>query len=279
MSGSAHRGSLAQSLQSFRATHPVRELEHRGTHWRYLRGGAGEPAVLALTGALGVAELGFEVMRALERRFTVVAPDYPALADAAGFLDGLLAILDRERIAKAVLHGGSFGGLLVQRMVERAPDRVEAIVLSHTGLVEKARIPRWALALSDALPESWFRALLARRFGPLIAPADEFWKDWVKETLDRLGKPAMMARFRLARSLALLEPGPTSNGWGGPALVVESDNDPAVRASQRGALTSRFPQARVHRFSGTGHIASVLDPEGYATIIGGFIEGRVRSSA
>jgi len=279
MSGSDRRAELDAGLKAFRAGHPPRTLEWEGVVWRYYRGGTGEPALLLLTGELGIAEFGFEVAAALERRFTVIMPDYPPVADAERFLDGLLAILDAEQIGRVVLHGGSFGGLLVQRLAERAPNRVTAIILSHTGPVEGARIPRWALALSEALPNPWFLSLLKRRLGGLIRNADPFWISWFDDVIQQLGKPAMMARFRLATALAGMSPGSPPARWKGPTLIVESDDDPAVRPAQRDALGSRYPGARTHRFAGTGHVAAVLQPIQYADVISQFVESVENSKA
>jgi pimeloyl-ACP methyl ester carboxylesterase len=258
--------TLDQQLETFRTSHPRRTLRHQEVEWRYTRSGAG-PAIVVATGALGIAEAGFQVQSLLERRFTVISPDYPDLESGSQLLDGYLAILDAEGVRTAVWHGGSFGGLVVQRVVERAPDRVAGIVLSHTGVVSAGRMPGWALGLLAALPSSWVQALFRRRLRSLLAGAPEFWYRWFDQAIASFTKDRLLRRLRLADSLAAMPSGPR---WTGPTLIIESDNDPAVRPEARAALRAAFPGARVHRFSGTGHSASVLDPDATARVVAEF---------
>jgi pimeloyl-ACP methyl ester carboxylesterase len=257
---------LDQELAAYQAAHPPKTLAHRGVTWRYTRAGSG-PVIVVLTGALGIAEAGFRVLTRLEERFTVIAPDYPDITDPTLLLDGLIAIADRENVRRAVWSGGSFGGLIAQRLAERAPDRFAGMVLSHTGLVTAARSPGWGLFLVEALPARWIAALIRRRLRALLAGVPDFWYRWFDRTISGFGRDQLVRRVRLADGLSRL---PAGTPWTGPTLIIESDNDPAVRPAQRAALRAAYPQARLHRFTGTGHAASVLDPEGTVRMLSEF---------
>jgi len=261
--------ALADQLAAFRAAHPPRTFTHRGVAWRYYRGGTAQPTLVLLTGVLGIAELGFQVQTLLEQRHTVIAADYPDLAAGPALIDGLIAIIDREKIGRAVWQGGSFGGLILQRLVEQAPDRVAGMVLSHTGLVTAGRAPQWALRLLEILPDRWVEGLLRRRLRGLLVGAPDFWLQWFDRAIGAFDRDAIIRRVQLSNSLARMPPGPA---WTGPTLIVESDNDPAVRPAARAALRAAFPHARVHTFEGTGHAAAILDPQGTAKVVAEFAE-------
>ncbi len=90
--------TLEQELAAFRTAHPPRHVSRRGVEWSYYTGGQGGEVILRLTGALGVAEFSFQQIRLFERRFRVIAPDYPAVRSLAEVTDGLLAILAAEGV-------------------------------------------------------------------------------------------------------------------------------------------------------------------------------------
>jgi pimeloyl-ACP methyl ester carboxylesterase len=263
--------TLAADLAAFTASHPMSSLGRPEGEVRYRASGGGEPAIVLLTGALGIGHFGFQVHRALESRFRVLAPDYPETDQPDRLLGSLVAMLDAEGIGRAVVHGASFGGLIAQRLVERVPGRVAGLILSHTGLVAAAGSPGWLLALLERLPERWIVGSLTKRLRGLMRGADPAWLPLFDDGLARLGPEGLFRRLRLAAGLAKM-PGPAAR-WNGPTLLIDSDDDPAVRPAARAALRRAFPGATHHTFHGTGHMAPVLDPIGYAERIAAFAAG------
>ncbi|MFN0178457.1 MAG: alpha/beta fold hydrolase [Gemmatimonadales bacterium] len=263
--------TLAADLAEFTASHPVSSLRRHEGEVRYRVSGDGQPAIVLLTGALGIGHLGFQVHRALESRFRILAPDYPDTDQPARLLADLVAMLDAEGIGRAVIHGSSFGGLIAQRLVDRVPDRIAGLILSHTGLVATAGSPGWLLALVERLPKRWVVGSLTKRLRGLMRGADPAWLPLFDNGLARLGTEGLFRRLRLGAGLAKM-PEPAGR-WRGPALLIDSDDDPAVRPAARAALRRAFPDASQHTFHGTGHIAPVLDPIGYAEIVAAFAAG------
>ena len=250
--------------------HPPVLLRHGGVEWRYLRGGpedsrAGARTVLLLGGALGIAEFGFPLIEALEREFRVLAPDYPPLASAAATVDGLVRILDAERLGRVAVHGGSFGGLLAQVLARRAPGRVGALVLSHTSAPQgPGAAAAMSLRMFGMLPARAIRALLDRRLGQMMDAADPFYHEAFRAGLARLTKRDLMARLRLAADLQSTRFAAADlDGFGGRTLILESDDDPMIAEAARSALRDLHPGAEVHRFHGTGHLSTILRPEEY----------------
>jgi pimeloyl-ACP methyl ester carboxylesterase len=263
--------TLEQRLSDYRAAHPVVELPHGGTTWRYRRAGKEGPGVLLLPGALGIGEFGFPVVSALEPSCRIIAPDYPPVATMAQMLDGLVAILDAEGVARAHVVGGSFGGIVAQALVRRVPQRVASLVLSHTGAPGTRRGRGWALALLAAFPGFVLRAALKRRLRGVLAGADPFWLRYFDQAVAGLSKADIVSRMRLAAEFgdAVYKPDDLA-GWPGRVLVVESEDDPLFRSAQRQALRDLYPRAEVHTFTGTGHVAAVLQPENFADVLARF---------
>ncbi|MCK0150504.1 alpha/beta hydrolase [Marivita sp. S6314] len=78
----------------------------------------------------------------LEQEFRIIAPDLPGFGanahlpplDTIGaYADWVLDQLSADGIDRFHLLGHSMGGMVVQEMIHRAPDRVDALVLYGTG--------------------------------------------------------------------------------------------------------------------------------------------------
>jgi pimeloyl-ACP methyl ester carboxylesterase len=257
---------LEHELAEFRAAHPARRLAHLGTEWRYYAAGQGD-AVLLLGGALGHAEFAFQQIRLLEPHFRVLAPDYPAVPSLAELTDGLLALLDTEHIRTAHVVGGSFGGLLAQVLVRRAPTRVASLVLSHTGAPDGRRRPAaQAVAL---LPAPLLRAALKKKLGRMLAATDPFWRRYFEAAVGGLSRADILSRIRLQAEFSAgagYRP-EDLRAWPGRVLVIEAADDPLFPPAAQQRLRALYPLAQVHQSQGTGHAAALLRPEEYAAAL------------
>jgi aminoacrylate hydrolase len=263
---------LDRELADFRATHAPRRLTHRGIEWRYFVGGRGDRVVLRLSGALGLAEFAFQQIRLFEPRFRVITPDYPAVQSLGEMTDGLIAILDAEEVERAHVIGGSFGGLLAQVLVRRAPERVASLVLSHTGAPDGKR-RSVATAIVAAIPQPLLRGLLKARLGRTLDAADTFWRRYFDVAIGAMTKADILSRVRLQAEFGG-QAGWTPDDlalWPGRVLLIEGEDDPLFPPAARVRLRALYPTAEVHRFQGTGHAAAVLKPEEYADVVTAFI--------
>jgi pimeloyl-ACP methyl ester carboxylesterase len=57
-----------------------------------------------------------------------------------------------------------------------------------------------------------------------------------------------------------------------PMLIIDSDNDPILRASARAALRSEYPGANTHEFRGAGHVSAVVATDEYADVVRRFLD-------
>lgn len=264
---------LDTQLSQFRTAYPEKQLQHRGTLWRYRCGGAGSEPILWLTGALGLGEFAFGYALALGQDFRLFFPDYPPLRALEGMTDGLAAVLDAEGVHAAHVVGGSFGGMLAQHFVRRHPDRVRSLVLSHTTGPHRSYTRAVLMRiLSWLLPERSYRALLSRRLRPAFRDADPFWVRYFDASVAALPKRDLVSRVLLASDFLQLRYAPDDlDSWPGSLLILDADDDPLVPRPARTALRTLYPRAQVHTFSGTGHSAAILEPELYAQLIRRFL--------
>jgi pimeloyl-ACP methyl ester carboxylesterase len=271
-SSNVTQGTLDRELADFRASHVPRRLTHRGIEWRYFAGGRGGHVLLRLSGALGLAEFSFQQIRLFEPQFRVITPDYPAVGSLAEMTDGVIAILDAEDVEGAHVIGGSFGGMLAQVLVRRAPERVASLVLSHTGAPDGKR-RGVATAIVAAMPQPLLRGLLKARLGRTLDGADTFWRRYFDRAIAEMTKADILSRVRLQAEFggqAGWGPGDLAR-WPGRVLLIEGEDDPLFPPAARARLRALYPGAEVHRFRGTGHAAAVLRPEEYAAVVTRFV--------
>ena len=89
----------------------------------------------------------------------------------------------------------------------------------------------------------------------------------------QLSKADLIARYQIAvdfDATSRFTPDDLKN-WAGRILILEGDNDPIAEAPAREALKAFHPQARVHTFHGTGHVASIAKLDEYVSVIKRFL--------
>ena len=157
-------------LQEFRANHPYRELDVDGTPWRYIACGQGDEALLFLPGGFLAADMYFHAVLALEKTHRIIVPDSYTLQGTFNVNDvcrAIVHILDAEGVEKATVIGLSAGGGVAQCFIQENPERVEHLVLSHCGILERdaeaANKLKKMLALVKILPLFVIRGVLMRR--------------------------------------------------------------------------------------------------------------------
>lgn len=270
---------LDQQLAQFRRTYPAMQVRHEASTWRYHRGGSGADAILWLTGVLGIGEFAFPRALQLGARYRVLAPDYPAVQSLDGMADGLVAILDAERIAKAHVIGGSFGGMLAQHLVRRHRARVRSLVLSHTSAPMMSPMGSALVSALRFLPGRLLHALFRRRLRPAFPGDESFWTRYFDECLTRLDARAFRSRIVVGAQFARghYTPGDLAT-WPGNILMLESDDDPLMSAASRQALRALYPRAQTYTFNGTGHATAILRPAEWVDVVSEFLDS-VRSSS
>jgi len=272
---------------------PEKSLTIRGVEWRYETGGRGEQAVLMFHGAVGGAETMRALAEAFQGEYRTIAPTVADVRTLAEVCDAASAILDREHVGRAVVFGGSFGGLVAQAFLRRRPRQVEHLVLLSTGAPNRAvgrRTERLLKALRP-FPFPVLRWLMkaelrkhlgAKGLGPDEAARVEGFRQRLGEYMDtKLTKETLLSRVALGADFNLREPeGPQpAEGFAGRVLIVDSDDDAMVTAEDRRRLREAYPRALSCTFHGAGHLVALLMTEELVEVVKAFLRDEYSSPA
>ena len=262
-----------------------KSLKIRGVEWHYVTGGRGEQTVLLFHGAVGGAETMRWLANAFEDEYRTVTPTVADVSTLAEVCDAASTILDREHVARAVVFGGSFGGLVAQAFFHRRRAQVQDLVLLSTGAPSPAvgARTRWMTALTRLLPFPVMRGLMRLEISRhLDAPVPEEHAERIAEFRQRLEhyfehtltKRTLLSRVALSVDFNRNEryaPG-DSEGWPGRALIIESDDDPMIPPEERRRLRETYPRAFVCTFPGAGHMIPLLRLEELVGVVKAFIK-------
>src|ERR687890_1985408 len=139
----------------------MKSLKINGVEWEYETAGRGREAMLLFHGAVGGAETMSALAEGFADGFRTIAPTIADVSTLDEVCDAASAILDREHVGRAVVFGGSFGGLVAQAFLKRRPRQVEHLVLLSTGAPNPKLGARseWLMRLLQLFPLPLLRAL------------------------------------------------------------------------------------------------------------------------
>lgn len=253
--------------------------------------GAGEGEPLLLIMGLGVsrawwpeglcrtlAEHGFAVARYDQRdagESTHLPPAKPRLPvtallgrrgeayTAEDMADDAVAVLDALGWESAHLLGVSLGGAVAQRVAVRHPGRVRTLTsmaavpgdtaglrtLRYIHLPALARLSR--MQYPDTKEGTVQAGLAIARF--CASPGSPFDEDEARARAERLADAGTRDTQAQSRQIGAQWHGPAISTITVPTLVLHGQDDPLVRPSAAGVITSRIPGARLVTLPGVGH--------------------------
>jgi 2-hydroxy-6-oxonona-2,4-dienedioate hydrolase len=188
----------------------------------------------------------------------------------AGFADWVLAELTSRGVDRFDLLGHSMGGMIVQEMIHRAPDRVSRLVLYGTGPV--GLLP----GRFEPIETSMQRAR-ADGPGPTARRISATW------FLDREEAPAYPACAAIAEQSslgAILAGLAAMRDWSGeahlaaiaaPTLVIWGDGDRTYPSSQPERLWRGIAGSSLAVVPGCAHAVHMERPEVFNLIVGDFL--------
>jgi pimeloyl-ACP methyl ester carboxylesterase len=221
-------------------------------------GPVGDPTTLLLHPWFGCWEFWEPVLPALAPRRCLVADLYsPSLGDwrdvanADSLAESLVAVLDAEGAAAAVVVGNSMGGILGQLLAARHPDRVAKLVLVGTGATSRGLHSQFAVSLAGWIETREPSALEALTRG-LVAPraAHDPLIEHCVTTVAALDADYVAAIPRATMGLDLR---PLLGSITAPTLVVRGELDGIRTPAHAQELAGGIRGARMLEIPGGGH--------------------------
>lgn len=206
------------------------------------------PPVIMIHGAMVNSAMALREVQPLLEQFRIYALDVIGVSvksadvrvrlDARVYADWLIDVLDGLRLPKAHVSGASSGGIIARGLAERAPDRIDRLVLMvPAGIIKVPALPLMTKLMLPMLLYRTFgsRAGLARFLGATLTGSDQLIEEYLGEalkhykidmTVPALATPAALAGFRR------------------PTLVIgASDDITAPGAALLARARELFPQA------------------------------------
>lgn len=260
----------------------AKPMDVAGTALHVVRQGSGPP-LLWLVGLGGRADFWKPQMARFAERFQCISFDHRATGDSlpsdvaqtvAVLAEDALALLDRLGIARADIVGHSLGGAIAQHIAVHAPHRLDRLVLSSSWAGPTPYFQRlFALrgqVLQTCGPKAylWLGTLLAT---PGAHAARDF--DALEASVAaRLGAFAGIA-IELDRMAAVTGHNLRSqlSSIAAPTLVICAEDDQITPLPLSTELAQLIPGAALRTLRVGNHFAPVVDPDGYAAILGEFL--------
>lgn len=258
----------------------------RGTNIYYERHGQG-PAVLFCHGAGSNAATWWQQLPAFSRRHTCITMDIrcfgrsPAPLDEFRlplFVDDVIAVLDREEIAKAAFVGQSLGGMIGLRVALGHSSRVSAFVACDTSLaidhpvlvdiVTKRLLSAKAVSIEQRSLGRWFieqnpeRAALYAQINHFNPSAHSIPADLWGQAVAGLLRPENLTPLTAVSDLTC------------PTLFLVGSEDPIVPVRVMREISALVPGSEVIVVEQAGHSAYFEKPDEFNQRVLDFLRER-----
>jgi pimeloyl-ACP methyl ester carboxylesterase len=265
---------------SFEEELTERYVTVEGRRIAFLDTGGPGPVLLALHGHFGRGRIYIPLARALAGRYRLVAPDQRAhgLSDRAdafapeAYADDAVALLDALGIRTAAVLGHSMGGAVAFVLAARAAERVSALLVADMTVLNQEPEAHPVLDCSPWPRRAPSREALGAAIeahgipdaGYFLQSAAQFEDGWglLFDTGD------MMAS---QRALA----GDLSAHWrasGQPALLLRAEHSFLLSEHMARRMVAERPRTELVTLRGCGHWLYEDDPDGFARVVGGFLD-------
>jgi 3-oxoadipate enol-lactonase len=261
------------------------ELVRDGASIYYEVTGAG-PAIVLGHSLLADVEMWRGVAPRLAERYRVInvevrghrrstAPAPFTLEDLAG---DWLAILDAERIDRAMLVGLSMGGMTAMRLALRAPERVAGMVLLDSNADPEGRVKRARYAVMEAIYARFGAiklmegAIAKIMLGRTSLARHPELVTWLRDTVARHDRRQLPHALRAVNGRGPIRD--RLSAIATPTYVLVGDEDVATPPDRSEAVVAAIRGARLERIPGAGHLSALEQPEVVATRIRAFLDAQ-----
>jgi 3-oxoadipate enol-lactonase len=255
--------------------------QHSGALYYRVCGPSDGPA-LVLVNSLGTdCRIWDDVIAHLSQHYRILSYDLrghglsavpPGSYSLDDQVDDLLALVDHVGFSRFALCGVSIGGVISQGVVERASDRVTALILCNTA-AKIGTAEFWNERMETVLAygvEPIADAIMTRWFSPKFTHEhNAAWTVWRRQFLQNntQGYAATCATLRdtdLTSALANIAV---------PTLVIAGSDDQATPPELVNATADLIPNADYILLEHVGHLPSLEAPVELSQHIQSFLEG------
>jgi pimeloyl-ACP methyl ester carboxylesterase len=267
-------------LLHFRSTHPTKHQLIDGVEWNYILSGTGTETVLILSGMLGRADTGYQMVVNFEKTYRVLSISYPLYDEMDALVDGLIKLLDREGIQRVHFVGTALGTSVGHVLVRRYPDRINRMVLSTFGLCDDKKLKqiKQLIRLLGLLPywaiKKYFKLGSPKILKGLDESDKQFQLAYLNDLLDIQGdKQTIMSQYRLL--LEMFENpsyGINQPIYNSSILIMQSQDDESWNHNEQEAFRQTYPNAHIQLFEEGGHLREIRDENKHIATVRHFLE-------
>ena len=186
-------------------------------------------------------------------------------------VDDLAALVDATGVARVVVVGQSFGGLIVQAYQRLHPERVAGVVLAGSLPFGVRVLWPWSAIygrVAPALQRVWPERHLKRMVPPFMSTHEDV-RRYVAEAITPLGRGDLATCTRAAAvALGRRDPGVAPPV---PTLCLSGDGEIAFVARTTRSWAERHAHARFVTLEGAGHLVNQEAPETFSEAVAAFV--------
>ncbi len=270
----AKNDSISQSLKTFRSK-PLKKIKVNGVEWQYFTSGDGDNCLLFIHGMGGTYDFWWNQILFFEGEYKIISYTLPLEINSLEKTEqGIMAILNHEKVGKFIPIGTSMGGYITQYLIQNHPERVAKAVLGNTfppnnlivkeNAVNRKLIPLLPPFLIGKLAENHLKKDIFN-----TSENNELLKAFLLSV--PFSKKELIGRFDIVTDYFKSQSDlPQIKSI--PKLIFESDNDPMISPELREQLKLLYTEAEVHAFHKKGHFPYITAMEEYNLTLNTFLK-------
>lgn len=239
--------------------------------WEYWVCGEGDKTLIFFHGAMIGPEMWFYPIDVLKKEYRIIAPFIPrTLSSVDEVIDFYQNLILQEEIEHKTIIGYSYGGGLVQLLVDFLPEQIDRVVLTHTGLLwGRKEIPSQRLMklVLKSLPLLIVRKIFKKKRIEEYPDSNwnQFHREYFSQRMEKLKKDTLFEYLDSATVFLndYIGREPEVKTYDEPVILLGTEGDKdAFYAMDK--FRELFPNALEYIFTESGgHHYIFLHPEKY----------------
>jgi 3-oxoadipate enol-lactonase len=224
-------------------------------------------------------------MRSVPQGWRLIAPDLRGFGGSTeldsvtalsigDYADDVIDLMDELGVARAVIGGASMGGYAALALVQKAPERVDALILANTRAgadsPEGRANRRSMLAVVDREgPSGVAREMIPKLLGKTTKESEPEIEAFVRRLIKQQSPVAI--RGAIHRMMHRPDSTPVLPQVAVPALVITGAEDELIPVSESHAMASSLKRPTLIVVPGAGHLANLEQPDTFNAALETFL--------